>query len=259
MFDDLGTSLARVWDAASTTMRDRKRLLACLMEEVVLSVDRAARQVNAVVYWRGGHIDEFEMPLPKRKVPEPARDDRSTIELIRHLAGYYKDADTAHILNRQERRTAHGLLFSGPLVGELRRRHGIPAYSSGEWAKGDACVLMSVPEASRELGVSQNTLYRWIQRGLVPVVQPDVAGAPMRVPMTAGIREKFCQEPPAGYLPLAVAVKRLGVSRQTIWQRVASGKLDACHVARGAARGLYVRPEDLELPSLGTVFDEIQT
>ncbi len=43
-------------------------------------------------------------------------------------------------------------------------------------------------------------------------------------------------------------MRRLGVSRQTVWQRAASGKLESCHVKRGVVRGLYVRLEADGLP-----------
>ena len=64
----------------------------------------------------------------------------------------------------------------------------------------------------------------------------------------ADFRSRFRLEPPEGFVPLREAVQRLGVSRQTVWQRVASGKLESCHVKRGAVRGLYVRLEADRLP-----------
>ena len=51
-----------------------------------------------------------------------------------------------------------------------------------------------------------------------------------------------------GSVPLREAMQRLGVSRQTIWQRVAAGQLESCHVKRGAVRGLYIQLKEDELP-----------
>ncbi len=52
-FADLGTALERVWNAPETTRRDRKRLLACLVEEVTLQVVEDGR-TEVVIHWRGG-------------------------------------------------------------------------------------------------------------------------------------------------------------------------------------------------------------
>ena len=84
---------------------------------------------------------------------------------------------------------------------------------------------------------------------MVPVAQPDVGGAPLRVPMTEELRARLCETSPEGFVPVAVAMTRLGVSRQSIWNRIKSGELASCHVTHGKARGLYVRlPDEADLP-----------
>jgi biotin operon repressor len=37
------------------------------------------------------------------------------------------------------------------------------------------------------------------------------------------------------------AMRRLGVSRQTVWQRVKRGELEALHVTRGRQKGLRIK------------------
>ena len=248
LFTNLGASIARVWEAPSTTMADRKRLLGCLVEEVVLQIDREARQVIAVVHWRGGRLDEITLPLIVQP-PQPKRDDTSTVELVRKLSHFYRDRETARILNRQGRRTARGLAFSAELVRALRQRHDIPAHVPDNGDDGHPPKLLSVGEAAHTFGVHEATLYRWIHAGVVPVAQPDVGGAPLRVPMTEELRARLCETSPEGFVPVAVAMTRLGVSRQSIWNRIKSAELASCHVTHGKARGLYVRlPDEADLP-----------
>ena len=248
LFTNLGASIARVWEAPSTTMADRKRLLGCLVEEVVLQIDREARQVIAVVHWRGGRLDEITLPLIVQP-PQPKRDDTSTVELVRKLSHFYRDRETARILNRQGRRTARGLAFSAELVRALRQRHDIPAHVPDNGGDGHPPKLLSVGEAAHTFGVHEATLYRWIHAGVVPVAQPDVGGAPLRVPMTEELRARLCETSPEGFVPVAVAMTRLGVSRQSIWNRIKSAELASCHVTHGKARGLYVRlPDEADLP-----------
>ena len=257
LLDGLGASLSRVWEAPSTTNRDRKRLLACLVDEVTIGVAREAREITATVRWRGGHIDEVVLPMLTR-IPTPRRDDRSTVELVRNLSCFYNDREIAKILTRHGRRTAHGLDFKVELVGDLRRRHDIAPYKPER--DGDAPVLMSVVEVAAEIGVSDETLYRWIRQGLVPVAQPDIAGAPVRIRLTPALRERFYAAAPEGFVSLAVAMDRLRVTRQTVWERIKVGKLESCHVTHGKMRGLYVRlPAEDEIPLLRGLTDDGDT
>jgi excisionase family DNA binding protein len=243
-FAGLGSSLERVWDAPETTHRDRKRLLACLVEEVALQVDGEG-QTEVVIHWRGGRTDAVSVKRQPRR-PVRRRDDLDTVELVRRLARFYPDGQIAGILNDQGRRSAQGLPFSTSLVHKLRYRHGVPGYRAA--AHEEEGELLSVRAAARQLEISDSTLYRWVNSGILPSVRPDVPGAPVRIRMGAGFRSRFHLDPPQGFVPLREAMRRLGVSRQTIWQRAASGQLESCHVKRGGVRGLYVRLETDELP-----------
>ncbi|MDE2914208.1 MAG: helix-turn-helix domain-containing protein [Paracoccaceae bacterium] len=71
--------------------------------------------------------------------------------------------------------------------------------------------------------VADSTLYRWVNAGILPSVRPDVPGAPVRIRMGADFRSWFRLDPPEGFVPLREAMRCLGVSRQTVWQRAAFG------------------------------------
>ncbi len=243
----LGMRLSRLWESPVVTARDRKRLLACLVEEVMLWRDGTAKVIRILVRWHGGATDEFE--LPSHQAPAVVRDDIDTVALVRRLAAHYPDARTAIILNRQGRRTAKGLAFTAYLVRQLRLRNDIPAWRADR--RDTNAPLLSVAEAARELQTTVGTLYRWIRAGIVPAEQP-ASGAPYRIRMTPELRSQFCDEPPAGFVSLHRAMKRLGVSRQVIWQRIRSGALKARHIRRGSVKGLYVQLGDDRLPLFET-------
>ena len=221
----LGRDLPALWEAEGTTARDRKRLLACLLDEVILSIDRNARQIGVVLQWKGGRSDAQQLPILSGQ-REVKRDDADTVDLLRRLAAFYPDGEIARILNRQKRVTARGLPFTASRVANLRHRHGIAVCPPQE-ADASGVPAVGASEAAAELGVAVTTLYRWIRKGLVPSVQPKVSGAPVRVRLTDEFRSRFCPTPPDGFVPLATAVRRLGVSRQTIWKRMRAGKLQA--------------------------------
>jgi hypothetical protein len=231
----LGTDLGRVWSAPTTTDRDRKQLLRTLIEEVVIDVIRDERRATLTVRWRGGAITELAVALPK---PQPAiRTDEDTIELLSRLAVHYDDGKIAGILNRQGRRSATGERFTSIIVGGLRRYRNIPAYKPpAEPPDGE---LLPVGKAADELGVAASTLHRWLQAGFIRGEQ-DTPGAPWRIRVNDQLRALFVEHAPAGYVPIVDAMRTLGVSRQTVLQRVKRGELDAIHVRNGRRKGLRI-------------------
>jgi DNA invertase Pin-like site-specific DNA recombinase len=243
----LGADLDRVWSAPSITDRDRKELLRTLIEEVIVAVDRETKQAHLTLRWRGGLISELDLPLP-RSQPAPNRTDEETIELVRRLAAHYPDGVIAGILNRQGRRTATGLRFTTNRVCSLRSHWDIPRFEPpAEPPQGD---LLNVREAARILGVSAATLHRGLKDGFIPGEQLT-PGAPWRIRMTDALRSRFVAQPPAGYVPMVDAMRILGVSRQTVLQRVQRGELEALHVSSGRRKGLRIRVPD----PLPTLFD----
>jgi DNA invertase Pin-like site-specific DNA recombinase/uncharacterized protein YndB with AHSA1/START domain len=241
----LGADLGRVWSAPTTTDRDRKQLLRTLIEEVTLDADKQTRRATVTIRWHGGAITELAVTLPK---PQPAiRTDENTIALLERLAAHYDDGKIAGILNRQGRRSATGERFTAIIVGGLRRYRGIPAYRPPtEPPDGE---LLPVGKAADELGVAASTIFRWLQAGFIRGEQ-DTPGAPWRIRVNDQLRSLFVEEAPAGYVPIVDAMRILGVSRQTLLQRVKRGELEALHVRRGRRKGLRIR-----VPAADGLFD----
>jgi DNA invertase Pin-like site-specific DNA recombinase len=231
----LGADLGRVWSAPSTADRDRKALLRALIEEVILDANRAERSATITIRWRGGALSELAVALPK---PQPAiRTDEDTIALLERLAAHYDDGRIAGILNRQGRRSATGERFTAIIVGGLRRHRGIPAYKPpAEPPDGE---LMPVGKAADVLGVAASTIFRWLQAGFIRGEQ-DTSGAPWRIRVNDELRSLFVEDAPTGYVPIVDAMRILGVSRQTVLQRVKRGELKALHVRNGRRKGLRI-------------------
>ena len=82
-------------------------------------------------------------------------------------------------------------------------------------------------------------MHRWVNDGFIPAEQPT-PGAPWQIRLTDELRARFVEHAPDGYLPMLEATHALGVSRQTVLQRVKRGELDAVHVRLGRRKGLRI-------------------
>jgi DNA invertase Pin-like site-specific DNA recombinase/uncharacterized protein YndB with AHSA1/START domain len=238
----LGSDLKKVWTAPTTTDRDRKELLRTLLEEVIVSVVRAERRGHLTLRWRGGTLTECDLSLPRMK-PRGLHTDEDTISLLRRLAALYPDDVIAGILNRQERRTASGERFTALHVGGLRRYRNIPRYEPP--AERPAGEVVPIRKAAEILGVYTSTIHRWLNDGFIAGEQVT-AGAPWQIRITDDLRARFVEQAPANYLPMVDATAKLGVSRQTVLQRVKRGELEAVLVTRGRRKGLRIKVVDTQ-------------
>ena len=238
----LGVDVARVWSAPSTTDRDRKELLRTLLEEVIVTVERAKSHAHLTLRWRGEAITKLGLDLPRSR-PSPLRTGEDTVELLRRLAAHYPDAIVAGILNRQGRKTATGERFTANRVSSLRRSWKIPRFErTSEPPEGE---LATIAKAAQILGLSASTVHRWLADGFIAGEQ-ITPGAPWRIRMTENLRSRFVEEEPEGYVPMLDATRILGVSRQTVLQRVKRGELSAVHVRRGRRKGLRIKLLDAQ-------------
>src|SRR5262249_43435708 len=67
-------------------------------------------------------------------------------------------------------------------------------------------------------------------------------GAPWRIRLTEDLRARVAEEAPDDFLTMYQTMRLLGVSRQTVWQRVKRGEIKALHVRRGRKKGLRLLP-----------------
>jgi len=236
----LGADLNSAWDAPTTTDRDRKELLRCLLEEVNIAVDREAAQAHLTLRWRGGMFTEIDVALwhPRESV---VRTDEETIDLVRRLAVHYPDAKTAGILNRQGRKTAYGLPFTATRVANLRQNWKIPGFRRTKTPPEGKPV--TVAKAAEILGVVPSTVHRWLQEGFIAGEQVT-PGAPWRIRINEAVKKHFVESTPEGFVPMIEATKLLGVTRQTVLQRVKRGELEAVHVTHGRRKGLRIKVVD---------------
>jgi DNA invertase Pin-like site-specific DNA recombinase len=227
----LGADLSAVWAAPTTTHRDRKRLLRCLVEEVQLRTDERHHAVR--ILWQGGAVTERE--VVRGKPGSARRTAEDTVELVRTLACEFDDAQIARILNKQGRRSGLDNPFTQQSVASLRGHYGIakcPQKLPTDPGEGP----FTADEAARELGVTMSTVHRWLREGVLAGEQLT-AGAPWRILLTAEVRQHLAGgEAPEDWVGLSEAARRLGLSKPHVAYLVKTGKLAAVSTTVGNRR-----------------------
>ena len=72
-------------------------------------------------------------------------------------------------------------------------------------------------------------------------VIPSTPGAPWRIRLTDDLIARFSETARDGFVTMHEATRKLGVSRQTVLQRVKRGELEVVHVTNGRKKGIRIK------------------
>lgn len=171
----LAWNLEAAWNAASTAMSAKQRLVRMLIHEIVVDVDEEKQEIVLAIHWRGGHHSEHRMKKPQ----SGEHTKRASVEadnVIRDMATKWSDEHMAAMLNRMGLTTGQGLTWTAKRVSSHRRNHGIAGYESK--TKDGRCLTMT--EAAEHLGVSHYAIRCLIKSGVLPARQV-VEDAPWQI------------------------------------------------------------------------------
>jgi hypothetical protein len=160
-----------LWDDPHRLPEHKKRLLRIALKEIIATCE--GETIRLVLHWQGGDHTQVEFQkIGTGRHRYVTGDD--LVKIVRMLARIEPDARIASILNRNQRRTAHGQDWTAKRICSLRNNHAIPVYREGErQARGE----VSVSEGAAALGVTPATVLRLIRLKQLPAAQACV-GAP---------------------------------------------------------------------------------
>jgi len=183
----LASDLPRVWHDTRTPMRERKRLLRLLIEDVTLVRGQA---IGLHIRWKGGATTTRECPCPL-SAPDLRRTPAAIVEMIRVLATEQTDQQIGTTLNARSLRTGTGQAFHRVRVHGIRQAYGIPSFAEHLRAGG----WLTAPEIAAQLRVHHTTAKRFACEGVLRALRADDKGT-------------ILFEPPTGPLPRAHPGKR---------------------------------------------------
>ena len=169
-------------------MVDRKRLVRCLIREIVLTRDEGAKGAGGItairIGWKSGAATELRARRPTTS--DHARTPASVLERLRALAPQLTDERIAEVLNTEGFTTRMGLPWTAARVQHIRGNHriptGCPTMPQMGHARGDG--LVPVRLAAEILGVAPTALDHWRRWGFLDGEQRG-AGSPVWVRLTA--------------------------------------------------------------------------
>ncbi len=229
----LAEDVPALWAAAETTMAERKRLVRCLLREVVLLRDDQPRARGGStlirIGWCSGAWTELRAHRPSSG--ETARTPELVLARIRRLAQQHADDRVAALLNAEGLRTRTGLPWTYARVGLVRHRHGIPTacpiVPKVDGPRGDGRV--SVATVAAQLGVARSVVGRWCHRGFLDAEQKATLD-PRWIRLTADDLARVDGTLAAqgyGRWRLRAAQRVLGLSEEALYQQLRDGNLIA--------------------------------
>ena len=159
----LSNNVTQLWNAEGTSAVDRKQIVRCVVERVILVADRTTELNEVTIVWHGGMATKHRVARPVGSF-EQLKDYRKLTERIRelHAAGLHH-FQIAETLNREgfspPRRRG---VFTKGCIGDLVRRLGL----TGELFRKDLLRRNEwwIPDLARELRVIAVKVHYWIKQ-----------------------------------------------------------------------------------------------
>lgn len=165
----LARDLPRVWRAATTQPKDRKRMLRLLIRDITVEKLLGARQVVLHVRWQGGACTDTVVELPA-PVADRLRYPPQIVDQVRERARKLSDLQIVHALNQQGVRSSRGLPFTLAMIKWIRYRYNVPS----------GCLMrpeeLTVRQLADRLGVSIHYVHYWIKHAVIEARQLDGRG-----------------------------------------------------------------------------------
>jgi DNA invertase Pin-like site-specific DNA recombinase len=155
----LATDFPRLWHDPRTPMKDKKRMLRLLIEDVTLTKGDA---LHVDIRFGGGAARSLDLPLPKSCV-ELRTTDAAVVDEIDRLIDTYTDKEIAELLNERGVRTVVTTPWTAARIGRLRHIYHLTDRRARLLAQG----LLTPEDVAARYDVMVSTVHMWRRRGLL--------------------------------------------------------------------------------------------
>jgi len=173
-FTDIGRHLPRLWGQGVLTQPQKKALLRCLIDKVVLH--RVARdRVQVRIVWHGGATTTREIPVPVGALADlTGAAEMERLILERSTSGMTDEAIAA-LLTQEGYRSPQRAVVVPSTVRTIRLRHRLIHQRSQSHPRQVAGAL-TVAQLARRLDVTPHWLYDRIHNRTIAVAKDPATG-----------------------------------------------------------------------------------
>jgi DNA invertase Pin-like site-specific DNA recombinase len=162
----LAADLPAVWQAATTTTAEKKRIARLLIEQIYVTVDKGSERVDVELHWAGGLVQSHTLSRPVARY-DLRSDHPRLVERLRALcAERLGSAAIAERLNaegfRPPKRTDR---FTPEIVRRLTCRLGLPRRQRHGSPAGLGRDEYRPMGLAKRLGVPRDTVRWWLRSG----------------------------------------------------------------------------------------------
>ena len=180
----------QVWNDPATAPRERKRIVALLIEDVTLL---KAEQVAIHVRFRGGPTQSLtiDKPLPIALIRKTRPE---VVARLDQLLDDYSDREAALQLNAEGHRNWKQEPFTAKKVVVVRQAYGLKSRFQRLRARG----FLKAEELAEPLGVCATTLYQWARAGLLETARYGNGQRCLFAPLATGetvVKGQGCKTP----------------------------------------------------------------
>lgn len=172
----LAADIPALWAAAQTTNADRKEIIRCLVQRVIVRVRCDSELVGVTLDWAGGHASEHELVRPVASYAQLGDFERLLSRVAELRAAGDSAAKIAAALNAEgfypPKRS--GMFTAAVVYALLKRRSLIGNERSHDELLGQHEWWLT--DLARELKITHMKLRDWVKRGWVQSRKTPVQG-----------------------------------------------------------------------------------
>lgn len=157
----LAQDLPRLWNAASTSEKDKKRILRLLINDITVEKFKKEPKTLLHIRWQGGALESIVVELPQR-TQDKWRHSSEIVMRVRELATTLTDQQIVDLFNQEGLITNKNNPYTLGSIQWIRFKHKIPSVL--QLRKPDE---FTIEEVAKKFNVSHYVVRYWIEQKIV--------------------------------------------------------------------------------------------
>jgi DNA invertase Pin-like site-specific DNA recombinase len=167
-FSGIGETLPTLWRSSTITLAQRKALIRCLIDKVVLERSSKWEIVNIRIVWRGGAVSEIELPVSVKSLRSMSTASSLEREILVLQADGLSDDEIAEQLTQRGFHSPMAKRLLSSTVKTVRLRNGHLQRYRGPRPRRVPGFL-TLPQVAKMLNVPAQWIHYLIHRGTIQI------------------------------------------------------------------------------------------